>query len=69
VTGLLFFKELKMLKVPLAERKTVVSQIMTTLRVRQQLELLARRENVSVGEIGRRALDAYLAKPVEQKEG
>jgi phage-related baseplate assembly protein len=49
-------------KVPLRDRQTVVSQIMTTVQVRAQLETLARREKVSVGEIGRRALQEFLAK-------
>ncbi len=49
-------------RVPLQQRNTVNTQITTTVRIRQRLETIARRERVAVAEIGRRALTAYLEK-------
>jgi hypothetical protein len=52
-------------KVPLQERNTQPVITMLPLPLRKQVEKLARQGKVSLSEIGRRALTAY----VEQKEG
>jgi len=55
-------------KMPFKYRVTQPVMCMTTLPLRRAVEKMARKERVSLSEIGRRALAQYVEKSAEQAE-
>lgn len=51
-------------RIPMAQRNATTVLSMVSLRVREQVERIARRDRISISEVGRLAITAY----IEQKQ-